>query len=296
MDELSHICFAGDDSPAGRLAGSRRALPVHGPRPFRRHVPAEGASLDPFLEWLFARGGLDAAAYRPRTLERRLPACLRRLGVRFTPEAFALLRQRPELVPAAIESVLIGVSEFFRDPAEFDYLRLAILPPMLRSRGRLRIYSAGCAEGQELYSMAMLLDERGALEGSDLLGIDCRAAAIQQARHGIFEARDVAGVEAAWRERYFSGDERTLGIAARLRERMRWRTADLSRHRESSVWDMILCRNVAIYLSEPEELWARLVDGLAPGGILMTGTAELPQRGLSLTRLSRCVFRKVGHA
>ncbi len=298
MDELSHIFFAGDNAPTHGPSGPR--APSNARR--RRSTaschqrPVEQGDSDPFLTWLFAQAGLDAAAYRPGVLQRRLAACLRHLGARSTAEAAAALMAQPERIPGAIGSVLIGVSEFFRDSGEFDLLEREVLPSMLRYRPCLRVLSVGCAEGHELYSIAMLLDEFGCLQDSRLLGLDCRPEAIERARRGVFDAQDLACVAAHRRGRHFAETARGTAIRPELRECLAWQVADLLRHAEPSVWDMILFRNVAIYLSEPDALWERLVGRLAPGGILMTGRAELPPPSLPVVRLSRCVFRKMGHA
>ncbi len=100
-------------------------------------------------------------------------------------EGRALLENRPDLLPAAVGSLLIGVTEFFRDPAVFEAVRARVVPELAaRGRGPLRIWSAGCSSGEELYSLAILLAEAGLLAGSFLLGTDCRIEAVRQARSG----------------------------------------------------------------------------------------------------------------
>src|SRR5262245_48863817 len=109
-----------------------------------------------FVDWLFAQAGLDAHAYRPEPLRRRLPTWLRRLPGNSLAEARAAVECRPERVAAAMSDLLIGVTGFFRDAAVFDTLARDILPPLAERRQGLHIWSAGCSDGAELYSLGML--------------------------------------------------------------------------------------------------------------------------------------------
>ena len=92
------------------------------------------------------------------------------LKVRSTEEAREVLENRPALLPAAVDSLLIGVTEFFRDSLVFEGMRAEVLPNLAIRRGPLRICSAGCSTGEELYSVAILLAEGGLLARSFLLG------------------------------------------------------------------------------------------------------------------------------
>ena len=107
-----------------------------------------------------------------------------------------------------MNALVIGVSSFFRDPTVFVCIRDEVLPDLLRESPAPRIWSVGCSEGAELYSMAMLLAERGALENSDLLGTDCRADAIHRAAMGSFMPDSILAVPEAMRSRYFVSDGR----------------------------------------------------------------------------------------
>ena len=257
----------------------------------------ETEAMDPFVVWLLKQAGLEARAYRPGVLRRRLPTCLRVLRASSTEAARKTLESQPELVSQAVSPLLIGVSEFFRDRPVFQHLQTAILPERLKSRGGLRVLSAGCSEGQELYSIAMLLDQLGGLERSYLLGVDCRPEAIAQAQAGWFPTAALAGVDPFWRERYFQVAGAQARVSAGLRKKTCWAAGNLlsldTGHPRGD-WDLILCRNLAIYLesSQANQLWQRLSAQLAPGGWLVTGKAEQPPSSLTLARMSPCFYRK----
>lgn len=246
------------------------------------------------MAWTLGRAGLQPDAYRATAMRRRIPACLRHLRVSSPAAARQLMERKPELLPLVLNTVLVGVSEFFRDRPVFEDLAEMVLPELLRQRTGVRVCSAGASGGQELYSVAMLLAEAGALDGSDLLGVDCRPDAVRSARRGIFNDREMEGVEPSRRDRFFHHAHDRWEVLPALKRRIRWELQDLLGLDAGGPCDLILFRNVAIYFSETHgaNAWARLCDQLSPGGFLVTGKAEKPPATLPLTRLASCIYRK----
>ncbi len=117
--DLSHIYFGGSRLSRQRVYYSHPGCVTTA----TTTAPALEESLDEFISWVLKRAGLDPAAYRTQSLHRRLPACLRAMKVCSTSAARELLERKPQLVPKAIGSLLIGVTEFFREPGVFDCLR-----------------------------------------------------------------------------------------------------------------------------------------------------------------------------
>ena len=246
---------------------------------------------------LFAGAGVRADVYKSETLCRRLPACLRALKVGSVDAARSLLRRRPELATVAIDAMLIGVTGFFRDRAAFAALCGQVLAE-LAARPAYRVWSAGCSTGAELYSVALLMSELDALERGHLLGTDCRPSALAHAAAGVFSAEAVRDVPATLLERYFDRESGGCWRAGPpLRGAARWRHLDVTEATPTggTAWDLILCRNLAIYL-QPEaasRLWARLADALAPGGVLMLGRAERPSGCRLLEPIGPCLYRRI---
>jgi chemotaxis protein methyltransferase CheR len=142
----------------------------------------------------------------------------------------------------------------------------------------------------------MLLDEAGLLTRSDLLGTDCRPAAIAQAREAAFDEAALAGLPSHRLARFFDlRAPRRWEIMAAVRGRAAWKLGDLARDIEPGPWDVILWRNVAIYLrTEAVRAIARcLADTLGPGGFLVVGKAERLPDGLGLRRVARCLYERV---
>jgi chemotaxis protein methyltransferase CheR len=288
---FQHVHFRGASSAGRELKKPAVVVrPVSLPPPARPQPAEDAATL--FLRQILMQAGLNPLLYRTAPLIRRLPACLRALRVDTCSAAERLLATKPALVPKALESLLIGTTELFRDPAVFARLEQEVLPKLLLRLSRPRIWSAGCSEGAELYSVAMLMAKLGGLNGSLLLGSDCRQEAIERAKRGVYPLGERALPAHATKHCLQRPDGR-IAISHELRQAVTWEQNDLLASRSLGTWDLILCRNLAIYL-EPvaaEVLWMRLAEAIAPGGYLIVGKAEKP-RVSSLRRVAPSIYCK----
>jgi chemotaxis protein methyltransferase CheR len=182
-----------------------------------------------------------------------------------------------------------GESYFFRDQGQFDLLAATILPELIERRAeerRLRLWSAGCAAGQEAYSLAMLVDELAPrLAGWNvlILGTDISTQALEQARRGVYGDWSFRALDAARKQRYFRPRGNQWQIDPRLCDMVTFCSGDLLRDRfpdaEAGLndFDMILCRNVFIYLDARAvaQITAKFAAALADGGYLVTAHSEL---------------------
>jgi chemotaxis methyl-accepting protein methylase len=293
--QLQHVVFPArrrQRSPARNVAPSSSGPAADRPEPDAIGLPPPGAA-EPFVEWLFGHAGLSAAHYRPETLRRRLPACLRVLRAHSAEHARAILEQSPDLVPAAVSALLVGVTSFFRDHEPFEQLR-ALLPELVDGRRGPNVWSAGCSDGAELYSVAMLVAEAGRLGEAYLLGTDCRPDAVRTARAGRYDTASIRGVPDRLLRRYFEFRDGAWEIDPALRRAVRWRAGDVLTTPEPGGWDVISFRNTAMYM-RPEAaypLWMRFEQALRPGGLLILGKAERPVGAGRLTCVGPCLYRR----
>jgi chemotaxis methyl-accepting protein methylase len=251
-----------------------------------------------FAGWLLGAAGLSPSLYRSVALDRRVSAALRAIKVRSAASAQELLTRRPDLVAVAVDALLIGVTDFFRDAQVFDDLRTVVIPELARRPEALRIWSAGCSSGSELYSVLMLIDEAGLGIRCSAVGTDCRADAIADARAAAYNRTEMREVPAALRQKYFEDVDGEWRVINRLRRRAAWKTADLCAGPEEGPWDVILWRNMGIYLNPDagDHILSELVRVLSPGGFLVLGKAERPATpaALGLSPVCRCIYRKRG--
>ena len=254
--------------------------------------PADSDQHDAFYRWLFRRAGISLEHYRRPSFVRRLSACLRAVGAESQEDAKQAIEDDPSLLSKAIDAVLLGVTEFYRDPLVFDEIREAVLPRLCQRRRRLRIWSAACSEGQELYSVAMMLADLGWLDQAELVGSDCREEAIRSAEAGRFHIDSTAGLPPGLSDRYFTKTGDYRDIQPMLGQNIRWTQSDLLDGVEAGPWDMVLWRNMAIYLTPTAaaSVWQSVVDTIRPGGFLITGKADHPPPGLGLMKVSPCIY------
>ena len=292
--DLQHIRFHGLNTAGA--AGVRR-LPASmtarvAALPFDQPALAEG-SLGREVLW---RSGLNPDAYRDAPVLRRTKACFRTLRVTGDAEALRAIAPGGDALGRALDTLLLGVSGFFRDPEVFDTLRAQVIPRLAATGGPLRVLSVGCSNGAELYSVAMLLAEAGALDRSRLVGLDCRASAIDSATRAIYPVEDASAVPDDLRAHAFRFTSDGVRVADHLRARAEFEVGDATASLPAGPWDLVLCRNLTIYLRTPvtERLLEALVARLTPSGTLVLGRAERPAASLRLVPLTRCVYQRHG--
>jgi chemotaxis protein methyltransferase CheR len=255
-------------------------------------VTGGSAEIDLFRTLLTSRAGMAFGQSREAFLEGRLRRRMAKSGARSLYEYYRIVTTPgsggPEL-QALVDEVSVNETSFFRNPAHFAFLERAFAERMReRQRAgekRLRVWSAGCSTGQEAYSVAMVFLETAMFhEAWDLsiIGTDISARAVQQARAGEYEARQLEGVSPERRRRFFvaRGERLTVrDLARRGVEFVRGNVLD------GPPWpdvDVAFCRNVMIYFdaAHQQRLAHRLADAIAPGGYLFLGHTET-LRGLS---------------
>ncbi|TMQ72407.1 MAG: hypothetical protein E6K80_02850 [Candidatus Eisenbacteria bacterium] len=240
---------------------------------------------------------IDFRQYKPSTLLRRIS---RRMTIRHThslAEYRDCLESQPEEMAALVMSLLIKVTEFFRDREAFDRLRLEIFPTILQSarqRGNvLRLWSAGCATGEEAYSLAFLAAD---ILGSELpewrvkvFATDVDESAIAFARRGLYPHNTMRDLPDEFRSRFFENAEGGARVAKPIRQMVIFGQQDLNRGVPFPRIDLVLCRNLLIYFNP--DLQREVLDLFAYSlyptqGFLFLGKAET-------VRPTKAVFQMV---
>jgi chemotaxis protein methyltransferase CheR len=240
---------------------------------------------------LYEAHGVDLRDYAGRTLERRMQLATARLGRPEPRDLIERLRHDPVLARELVDDLTVQVSELFRDPAFYLAFRHKVVP-VLRTYPLLRVWNAGCAGGEEVYALAVLLAEEGLYERSQIYATDLSTRAIARARQGVFAARHVrrftenyqrAGGTRSFSDYYHASYER-LVMREELRRNIVFFQHDLVGDYVFGAMHVLFCRNVLIYFNESLQgrVLHKLEAGLARGGFLCLGRSELlPSRGES---------------
>jgi chemotaxis methyl-accepting protein methylase len=265
-------------------------------------APALSASeLGELVRLVARRTGVDLGGQRPSTLGRRAAGRLGACGARSAAEYLALLRADAAEPWRLLERLTIKVSRLFRNPDTFAAIRAQVLPELRSSRGEreLRVWSAGCACGEEAYGLAMLCAEAGG--AFRVVGTDVDRAALARARAGAYRATEIGQVPPELAARHLLPREAgVVSVRPELARRVRFEPHDLASSAPPGApgrFDLVACRNVLIYYvaERQAQLLASVLGSLAPGGYLVLGEAEWPvpsaERRLEVVDRAHRIFR-----
>lgn len=243
-------------------------------------------SLERLLAKVMNDRGLDFCQLRPRYVERRVNVRLNALGLITYRQYAAYLDAHPEEYARLLDALTINVTEFFRDPDMYQLFRGEVLPAVMsakQQRGQrpLRIWSAGCATGQEPYSLAMsaldAVERLGAGTVSPtIIGTDIDPAALATAKKGEYPAKEAAHIPEPDRRRYVEVDGDRIRMRQDVRDIVRFQYLNLFEDPPIHGVDVVFCRNVFIYFnrSDQERLLNAFWESLTRGGYLVLGRSE----------------------
>jgi len=264
------------DPVAGKHQGS--AEPAQVPE-----LPELTASLEALCRLIQRHTGHDFSKYKKATLLRRIRRRLQGLRVTAVADYVRLLESSAAEAEALVKELLIGVTQFFRDPETFDTLARQVLPRITNAKGEqapLRIWVPGCASGEEAYTIAMLVHEHLEHSGQKLVvqlfATDIDTGMLAKARQGRYPSSIDESVSTERLERFFTREGEGYQASEELREMCLFSQHSLIRDPPFSQLDLIACRNVLIYLNA--DLQKKLVPlfhyALRPGGFLFLGPSE----------------------
>jgi two-component system CheB/CheR fusion protein len=246
------------------------------------------SSIEKVILILRAQTGHDFSLYKKTTIHRRIE---RRIGLHHMDNIAAyvrFLRENPQEVELLFNELLIGVTNFFRDPAAWEALKTEALPKLLANRSpeqTLRAWVPACSTGEEAYSLAMLFEE--ALDSLkphktaknfklQIFATDLDSHAIERARAGVYPQNISADVSSERLSRFFVKEERGYRISKSIREMVIFAPQNIIMDPPFTKLDLLTCRNLLIYLTP--ELQKKLLPlfhySLKPDGILFLGTSE----------------------
>jgi two-component system, chemotaxis family, CheB/CheR fusion protein len=227
--------------------------------------------------------GHDFSGYKKTTLHRRIARRMAVHQIDRIEDYTAYLQKTPAEVDLLFKDLLIGVTSFFRDAKAFDALKNKVLPELIKNKTPdkpLRIWVAGCATGEEAYSMAILTAEVMKKQKKhfdiQIFASDINAEALDVARAAVYPVSIAADVSQERLNRYFVKEDNSYKVKKQIRERIVFAAQNLIKDPPFSRLDLVSCRNLFIYM-EPE-LQKKILPifhyTLNPGGILFLGTSE----------------------
>ena len=265
----------------------------------------ESKQFDGLLEYLKRTRGFDFNAYKRASLMRRVQKRMQTVSIDSFADYTDYLEVHPEEFGQLFNIILINVTAFFRDDQAWDYIREQVVPALADGGGRhdaVRIWSAGCASGEETYSLAILLSEAiGREQFRDRVKIyatDVDDHALNQARAASYSEKQVSVIPEPLRQKYFAQEADRYVFDKDLRRSVIFGRHDLIQDAPISRVNILVCRNTLMYFNTEAQarILARFHFALGDGGVLFLGKAEMLLTHSQLFApldLRRRIFRKV---
>ena len=266
---------------------------------------ADKEAFERLLVYLRDHRGFDFTGYKRSSLQRRIGKRMQEVGIEGYETYLDELEVSPEEFGQLFDSVLINVSTFFRDPPVWAHVGEMLIPQILehkKSDEPVRVWSAGCATGEEAYTIAILLAEAlGSERFRDRVKVfatDADEDALERARQATYPRSQVKDVPEHLLKRYFEGSGDRLSVTKELRRSVIFGRNDLVRDAPISRIDLLACRNTLIYFNSETQrnVMARLYIALGERGFLVLGKSELiltHSDGFTPEHLAQRIFRKV---
>jgi len=241
-------------------------------------------SFDALLDYLKKNRGSDFTGYKRQSLMRRITRRMQMVDITDYRDFQDYLEVHPEEFTNLFNTILINVTSFFRDKDAWDFLAEEIIPEMLASKKDsevIRIWSAGCASGEEAYTIAMLmieaLGEESFKNRVKIFATDIDEAALTQARMATYLAKEVEPVPSELRGKYFTIAGGSYIFKADLRSSIVFGRHDLIQDAPISHLDLLVCRNTLMYFKSETQskILSRFHFALNDSGIIFLGRAEL---------------------
>lgn len=221
--------------------------------------------------------GINLTKYKRPQMQRRITSLMRLEGFSDYGEYLRELKRKELCLEKFINHLTINVSEFYRNPSQWELLKEQILPDIIKSNPAVKIWSAGCAAGEEPYTLAIMLREYFPNVRPQILATDIDKGVLLQAKEGIYKSRAVVNVPQYQLRKYFSKiQEDACQVKNEIKKMVVFRRHDLLKDTFPARCDLIICRNVMIYFTEEAKkiLYRMFSDALRPGGVLFTGSTE----------------------
>ena len=258
------------------------------------HESQEDPFFQKILEMLLRSKGFDGNRYKPNYIKRRIAVRMRATEKGTFSEYYHFLQRDPKEISKLLDRLTIHVTEFFRDPEVFNALERVVFPTLSGAEGRtVRVWCAGCSTGEEPYSLAMILQERYVENGPDfsILATDIDPTSVRTAERSEYPAESVLKLPRERVARWFRTERNHVTVAKEIRQKVQFRTHDLLGRWSPSMtgFDLILCRNMLIYLTaiQQQGIYEGFYRALIPQGHLVLGLTE------TLLGASRRFFRCV---
>lgn len=220
---------------------------------------------------------IDLSLYKQNQMKRRIDALISRRKITGYDKYIDFIKNDKEALKEFVEYITINVSEFYRNPEQWEILTDKIFPELIKKYGKkLKIWSAACSTGDEPYSLVMALSQYVPLSDISITATDISDDIIDKAKLGIYSDKSVANVPKEYLSKYFTKNGDFYSISNDIKKCVHFKKHNLLKDEFGKDYNLIVCRNVLIYFTEEakDEVFRKYYKSLSRGGVLFIGSTE----------------------
>lgn len=220
---------------------------------------------------------IDLNSYKEKQMRRRIDTLIGKNNIKSYKDYVALLKRDKEKFEQFVNFLTINVSEFYRNPEQWEILDKSVFPALIKRFGKnLKIWSAACSTGDEPYSLVMALSRHIPINQVHITATDIDKQVLDKARMGLYNQKSIAAVPADFKKKYFTQIGSSYQISDEIKRQVEFKEHNLLRDSYPTGCHLIVCRNVLIYFTEEakEEIYRKFNSSLTSQGILFIGSTE----------------------
>ena len=250
-----------------------------------------------FKKAIYSMTQIDLNSYKERQMKRRIDTLIGKSEAGNYEEYVKLIKNDKQQFNDFVTYLTINVSEFYRNPDQWQFMDKEIFPELIRKFGnQLKIWSAACSTGDEPYSLVMALSRYVPLNQIKIYATDLDKVILEKAKTGLYAQKSIMNVPEDLRRKYFTQIGPSYKIADEIKARVEFKQHNLLKDIYQMNYHMIVCRNVLIYFTEEakDEVFRKFYNSLAPGGVLFIGSTEqiVDYKDIGYTRKNSFYYQK----
>ncbi len=240
---------------------------------------------------------IDLNAYKEKQMRRRIDTLIGKCKLNDYDEYVKLIKQDKDKFEQFVNFLTINVSEFYRNPEQWQFLDKEVFPMLIQTFGKnLKIWSAACSTGDEPYSLVMALSRHVPLNQIHIIATDIDKQVLDKARLGIYNEKSIASVPDDLKKKYFTQVGSSYKIADEIKRCVEFKEHNLLKDPYPTDCNLIVCRNVVIYFTEEakDEIYRKFNASLKKDGVLFIGSTEqiMNYKDLNYRRNQSFFFQK----
>lgn len=229
-----------------------------------------------FKKQVYEISGINLSYYKEKQMKRRIDALIKKYNMEQYEDYIRSIKANKKMFDEFINYLTINVSEFYRNPEQWEILKKEIVPMLKKSGSNLKVWSAACSTGDEPYTLAMILNEFFPLNDIKIIATDIDNEVLEKAKKGVYTEKSLENLPKEYKNNYFESSGEMYKIKDSVKRCIEFRHHNLLADEYPKNIDLIVCRNVLIYFTEEAKnyIYKKFNEALKPTGVLFVGSTE----------------------